>query len=127
MEFFIEGAAASEEQFAALYEGASAEEWEVAPDDLASDPANLFSGFPVYERPGAMLEGYRQIVGDARFFKFAKAILVRYGYGDIDYTRFVALAKQQSGLNGADLSRLGAYFDQWLRQPAKPTLLPEDF
>lgn len=126
MEFFIEGAAASEEQFEAVY-AAPAEEWEVAPDDLAGDPANLFSGFPVYERPGATLEGFRQIVGDARFFKFAKAILANYKYGDIDYARFVALAKQQSGLNKAGQAKLGQYFDQWLRQPTKPTLLPSDF
>jgi aminopeptidase N len=127
MPWFEEGAAVAEEEFDGLYEGASEEEWTVAPDDLEGNPANLFSGFPVYERPAMTLEGYREIVGDARFFEFARAIVAKYGYSDIDYGRYVALAKQYSGLSGAELTELGAYFDQWLRQPAKPTILPSDF
>jgi hypothetical protein len=45
-------------------------DWSVAPAVLDNDPANLFHFDPVYQRPAAMIEGYRQIVGGERFGVF---------------------------------------------------------
>lgn len=127
MPWYHEGAAVAEEEFDRIYQETSPEEWELVPDVLDGDPANLFAGLATYERPAAALEGYREIVGDTRFFEFARGTVARYGYGNIDYARFVELARQYSGLGGRDRVLLARYFDQWLRQPEKPTILPEDF
>jgi hypothetical protein len=37
------------------------------------------------------------------------------------------VAKELSGLTGADLALLDDYFRQWLYGETKPTILPEDF
>jgi aminopeptidase N len=102
-------------------------DWEIAPAILDNDPANLFHGDPVYDRPAAMLEGYRQIVGDDRFFDFARALLSKYGYGNVSIDEFIKLAKQISGFKGKQRKRLDAYFQEWLYLEGKPTILPSDF
>ena len=122
----VEGRKTPEAFFAQVY-AVPEEAWKVAPAKLDNDPRNLFSGFPVYERPGAMLEGYREIVGDARFAAFAQTLQARYGYAMITAKQFVATAKESSGLAGADLERLGSYFHQWLYGTMKPELTPADF
>lgn len=122
----VEGGQAPEDFFADVY-SAPAARWTPAPAVLDHDPADLFAGFPVYDRPAAMLEGYREIVGEARFEALAHDLLQRHGYGTITARQFVALAKRSSGLAGADLKRLGAYFHQWLYVPRKPSLTPADF
>ena len=122
----VEGRKTPETFFAQVY-AVPEEAWKVAPAKLDNDPRNLFSGFPVYERPGAMLEGYREIVGDARFAAFAQTLQARYGYATITAKQFVATAKESSGLAGADLERLDSYFQQWLYGTTKPALTPADF
>ena len=122
----VEGRKAPEAFFAQVY-AVPKESWKVAPARLDDDPAKLFSAFPVYERPGAMLEGYREIVGDERFSALARSLQARYGYATITAKQFVTAAKESSGLTGADLERLGAYFHQWLYGTTKPALTPADF
>ena len=75
---------------------------------LDGDPAKLFNGFAVYNRPGAMLEGLREIIGNERFFDFAQGLGDRHGDGTINRGQFVSEAKQASGLHGKRLKRLGA-------------------
>ena len=91
------------------------------------DPADLFAGFPVYTRPGAMIEGYREIVGNRRFFAFARGLGSDHLHGTITERQFVRAAKRGSGLGPAGVRRLGAYFHQWLHREGKPTLTPRDF
>ena len=67
--------------------------WSVAPDNLAG-PGDLFDTTPVYTRPGMALEGYRQIVGDAAFFAFQKALSTEYAYSTITGDQFKALARR---------------------------------
>lgn len=122
----VEGRKSPEAFFAQVY-AVPEEEWKIAPATLDDDPANLFSGFPVYERPGAMLEGYREIVGDERFSAFAQSLQARYGYATITAEQFIATANESSGLAGPDLERLGSYFQQWLYGKTKPALTPADF
>jgi len=74
-----------------------------------------------------MLEGYHQIVGDERFFDFARELVDEFGYGNISLNEFVDLAKDMSGLEGAQLQLLDDYFQEWLFLEAQPTILPEDF
>ncbi len=74
-----------------------------------------------------MLEGLRQIVGDDAFFAFARDLEDAYGYGNISTAQFIALAKADSGLAGADLDKLDQYFQQWLYGTVKPTILPSAF
>ena len=102
------------------------QKFRLAPAELGG-PINLFSGFAVYVRPAAMLEGYREIVGTKRFFAFAKDLVKRHAYGTIGERQFVREALGASGLRGAELRRLGAYFRQWLHREGKPTLTPADF
>ena len=87
----------------------------------------LFNGFVVYARPGAMIEGLREIVGNQRFYAFARHLGDRYGYGNIGRRQFVREAKQASGLRGRKLKRLGSYLRQWLLWEKRPRLTPSDF
>jgi aminopeptidase N len=110
-----------------LYATTPDEDWEIAPAILDGDPANLFAFFPTYQRGAMTLQGYREIVGDQRFFALARKILDRYAYGNIGTREFIAVAKRVSGLGGAKRALLGDYFEQWLYGEAKPTILPADF
>jgi aminopeptidase N len=74
-----------------------------------------------------MLEGYRQIVGDERFFELARTLLDEHGYGNISLEQFIDLALEISDFEGAELDRLDAYFRQWLLAQRRPMITPADF
>lgn len=112
--------------FKAVYEIAP-KYWKIAPAKLDGNPANLFDGVAVYNRPGAMIEGLRQIIGNKRFFEFAHDLNERHAYGNINRGQFIAEAKDASGLHGKTLKRLGKYFRQWLLWEKRPHLTPADF
>ena len=113
--------------FDELYADTPAEDWETAPAILDGDPANLFAFFPTYQRGAMTLQGYREIVGDRKFFALARELLDRFAYANVSTAEFIALAKEISRFSGAELGLLDDYFQQWLYGEAKPTLLPEDF
>jgi aminopeptidase N len=110
-----------------LYANTPDEDWETAPAVLDGDPANLFHFFPTYQRGAMTLQGYKEIVGDDRFFDFARELLDRFAYGNVSTEEFIETAKELSGLSGAELDLLDEYFQQWLYGETKPTILPEDF
>jgi aminopeptidase N len=110
-----------------LYASTPPEDWEIAPAVLDGDLANLFAYFPTYRRGAMTLQGYREIVGDDRFFALARHLLDKYAYGTIGTREFIAEAKQASGLPRAELPLLDDYFEQWLYGEVKPTIVPEDF
>jgi aminopeptidase N len=123
----VDGAEQTPRQFfRAVYES-KPRYWKLAPATLDGDPAQLFNGFAVYNRPGAMLEGLREIIGNERFFALAQGLADRHGYGTIDRGRFVNEVKQASGLHGKRLKRLGDYLRQWLLREKRPHLTPADF
>ena len=105
--------------------------WEVAPANLGTAEHLFDPRFPVYDRPAAMLEGFRQIVGDTAFFAFQKALATQFEHSIITGDQFVALAKQiaaeKGGFAGSNLTKLDAYFQQWLHGTVKPTLNPTTF
>jgi hypothetical protein len=115
------------QHFDSSYSGASAGDWKIPPATLDGNPANMFASFPTYERPGMMLEGFREIVGPAAFDEFAKAMQTTYAHGNIDTPEFITFAEQQSGFSGAQLTRLDDYFQQWLYGTTKPTITPDNF
>ncbi|HYI36614.1 MAG TPA: M1 family metallopeptidase [Thermoleophilaceae bacterium] len=115
------------EQFDANYAAASDEDWDVAPAVLDNDPANLFSFFPTYVRGAMTVEGYRQIVGERRFFAVAKAIQREFAYDNVSTREFIDFAVSRSGLSGAKRALLRQYFQQWLYGTDKPTILPAAF
>lgn len=119
--------APSPKKFFNLVYATPASEWKLAPAVLDDDPANLFEGFAVYERPAAMLQGYREIVGSGRFFELARGLLDRYSYRTVDYRQFVRLAVDVADLNRPRSRRLRAYFRQWLYREGRPSLTPKDF
>jgi hypothetical protein len=104
--------------------------WTLAPANLGT-AEELFTTMPVYNRPAAMLEGYRQIVGDTAFFAFQKALVTNHAYSTITGDQFVALAKtiaaDRAGFTGSNLTKLDDYFQQWLYGTVKPTLNPTTF
>jgi aminopeptidase N len=104
--------------------------WTLPPANLGT-AEELFTTMPVYNRPAAMLEGYHQIVGDAAFFALQKAIVTEHAYSTITGDQFVALAKriaaEKAGFAGSNLTKLDAYFQQWLYGTVKPTLNPTTF
>lgn len=122
-----DGSAQTPQQFFKGVHHSKAKYWKLAPADLNSDPAELFNGFAVYARPGAMLQGFRQIIGSDRFFEFAKGLTGGHAYGNISRKQFVAEGKRASGLHGKKLKRLGSYFRQWLLGTKRPALTPADF
>ena len=113
--------------FATNYASGPETKWAIAPAVLDGDPANLFLTFPTYTRGAMTLEGYRQIVGDERFFAFARTLQSRFAYGNVSTPEFIAVAKERSGLAGAELALLDTYFQQWLYGTTKPTVVPADF
>jgi hypothetical protein len=115
------------QHFDSSYAGASASDWSVPPATLDGDPANMFASFPTYERPGMMLEGFREIIGPAAFDDFAKTLQTTFAHGNIDTPQFIDFAKQHSGLSAAQLPRLDDYFQQWLYGTTKPTITPDNF
>jgi aminopeptidase N len=122
-----EDPASPADQFQANYDAATAEDWSMAPTELDGDPANLFAFFPTYVRGAMTLEGYRQIVGDARFFRLARRIQSRYRFDNVSTAEFIREAVRASGLGGAERALLRDYFQQWLYGTVKPTILPADF
>lgn len=102
------------------------EQFRLAPAKLG-DPANLFSGFAVYTRPAAMLEGYREIVGNKRFFRLARGLASAHAYDTIGERGFVRAAKRGSGLGPKGKRKLGRYFRQWLHRKGRPKLTPASF
>ncbi len=123
----VDGAKMSPKKFFKLVYDSDAKNWKLAPAVLDGDPANLFDGFAVYNRPGAMLEGLREIIGNKRFFKFANELNDRHGYGNINRGQFINEAKRASGLGGKKADRLGDYLHQWLLWTKRPNLTPADF
>lgn len=126
-DFEANGGTSPADHFQQEYDDATAEDWSIPPATLDGDPANLFAHFPTYVRGAMTLEGYRQIVGEGRFFAFADGLLASYGYSDASTAEIVAAAKAASGLGGAKLELLDGYFQQWLYGDVKPTILPADF
>jgi aminopeptidase N len=110
-----------------LYANTPDEDWETAPAVLDGDPANLFHFFPTYQRGAMTLQGYKEIVGDDRFFAFARELLTTFAYGNVSTEELIEKAKAISGFSGAELALLDDYFQQWLYGETKPTILPEDF
>ena len=92
------------------------------PTELNNNPADLFANFPTYVRGAMTYEGYRQIVGQSRFFDFARELQSRFAYGNVSSEDVVDLALEISGFEGDDLALLEEYFDQWLNQAGRPTL-----
>jgi len=123
----VDGSAMTPQKFfRAVYE-AKPKHWKLAPAVLDGDPALLFDHFAVYNRPGAMMQGLRKIIGNDRFFAFARDLGDRHGYGDINRGQFVKEAKRASGLHGRKRKRLGSYLRQWLLWEKRPHLTPADF
>jgi hypothetical protein len=126
-DFVANGGADPAAVFDDLYASTPASEWEIAPAVLDGDPANLFLGFPTYDRSAMMLQGYREIVGDAKFFELARALTRQFAYGNISTEQFIRFAKECSGFRGARLALLDQYFQQWLFGEVRPTIVPESF
>ena len=119
--------AVAEANWQAEYNDGDDQKWEIAPAVLDGDPANLFATFPTYTRGAMTLEGYRQIVGDTKFFEFAQQLLSRYRYGNITTQQVIDLALEISDFTGPELAQLALYFDQWLYGTARPTITPANF
>ena len=61
-EYEVDGAERTPRQFFRAVYSTKGDAWKLQPAVLDDDPSKLFSGFAVYARPGAMLEGFREIV-----------------------------------------------------------------
>ena len=115
------------QRFADNYASVADAEWEIVPTELENDPEFLFETFPTYTRGAMTYEGYRQIVGNVRFFAFARELQERFAYGNVSTEDVVDLALEMSGLDGERLELLEEYFQQWLYEAGRPTILPDDF
>lgn len=98
--------------------------WRVPPATLNGDAANLFEDFPTYVRPAMMLEGYRQIVGRAKFLTFARTLQRDFAYSNVNAAEVTRTALEVSGYRGARLRLLRRYWRQWLFRPGRPTVTP---
>lgn len=126
-EWYYEDPALPAEQFADIYANEPADSWDIPPGNLLNDPANLFAEFPTYTRAGMMLEGYRQIVGDTKFFNFAKQLQIRFAHSTVNAADVTGLGLEMSEFTGPDLDLLEEYFDQWLFSVDRPTVIPSSF
>ena len=119
--------AVAEAEWQAEYNDGNTGKWAIAPAVLDGNPANLFASFPTYVRGAMTLEGYRQIVGDTKFFEFAQQLTTRYRYGNVSTRQVIALALEISDFTGAEAALLTDYFDQWLYGTTRPTITPASF
>jgi hypothetical protein len=105
--------------------------WTNPPANLRNGPVDLFTNTPVYARPSHMIEGYRQIVGDAAFWDFTRALVDEHQDKTISTAQFIALAKriaaEKAGFAPARVDRLDEYFQQWLYGTTRPTINPANF
>ncbi|WP_053227161.1 M1 family metallopeptidase [Solirubrobacter soli] len=122
-------AATPEAQFLTNYNRTS-NNWTIPPANLPN-AAELFTNFPVYNRPATMIEGLRQILGEPAFQALLKSWQTTYRHGNADTAAFIAMTKQiaaeKAGFVQANLSKLDTYFQQWLFGTVKPTLTPTTF
>ena len=98
---------------------ASSSFWKIPPADPGTG-ANIFSS-SVYDRGGATLEALREIVGEPTFLRIIRTWVAQHRHANATTAQFIALAEKLSGRD------LGAFFQQWLYEPAKPTITPDDF
>lgn len=127
-EWFHESPTTPADAFTTEYESTeNPERWDIPPGTLNDDPSLLFDEFSTYIRPGMMLEGYRQIVGDAKFSALAKAIQTDYAYSTIDADQFIATALEVADFGPVQEAALNDYFQQWLFLAGKPSLTPGNF
>ena len=94
---------------------------------LDGDPANLFVGFPVYDRGAMIVQGTREIIGESRFRALIRTLMTDYRYGNISSRGFIAEVKEASGFGGARLALLDQFLEQWIYGETKPTIVPDDF
>ncbi|NWF24930.1 M1 family metallopeptidase [Streptomyces sp. PKU-EA00015] len=85
--------------------------WTVTPGDPGPD--NQFH-IAVYDRGALALQALRNEIGDEDFFEILKGWPAERAYGNAKVGDFVAYAERISG------RPLGALFDTWLYEPAKP-------
>ncbi len=78
-------------------------------------PLNLFLS-PIYDRGAATLHALRLQVGDDAFFAGTREWLTRYDDGTGTTEDFEAVFEEETGQD------LGAFFDTWLRTPARPAV-----
>lgn len=119
--------AVAEANFQTEYNDGNDEKWAIAPAVLDGDPANLFAFFPTYTRGAMTLEGYRQIVGDTKYFEFARRLLTDYRYANIGTRQVIALALEVSAFRAEREALLTEYFEQWLYGTERPALTPDSF
>ena len=101
--------------------------WDTIPTELNGDPAQIFAAFPNYTRGAMTYEGYRQIVGDEKFYEFARELVDRFAYDNVSTEDVVDLALEISGFAGERLELLEEYFQQWLYEAGKPEIVPSSF
>ena len=91
--------------------------WLVPPADPTAE--EIFDA-ATYDRGAAALEGYRQIVGDATFYATLRAWVSEHAYANASTEDWIALTERVSGRD------LGAYWQDWLYESGKPSILPTD-
>ena len=125
--FETNGEASPDEIWDDLYANTPEEDWAIAPAVLDGDPANLFAGFPVYDRGAMVVEGVRQIIGEGRFRALIGTLLRDHRYGNISTRGFIAEVKDASGFGGSRLALLDQFLEQFLYGTTKPTVTPDSF
>lgn len=105
--------------------GCPQNKWCVPPAQPTAE--TLFSTFPTYTRPAMMLEALHQILGRATFLELAADWHTAHRHGHGTTAQFIALAKDTSGFSGANLTKLDAFFQEWLYGTTMPTITADDF
>ncbi|MEU1511274.1 M1 family metallopeptidase [Streptomyces sp. NPDC005811] len=108
-----EGEGAAQELADYVYASHPADDafWTVKPGDPGAD--RQFD-IAVYDRGALAVQALRNEIGDEAFFAVLRGWPQSHAYGNADIADFRAYAEQVSG------KPLGALFDTWLYQPAKP-------
>ncbi|MFF5145504.1 M1 family aminopeptidase [Streptomyces sp. NPDC013157] len=87
--------------------------WTVAPGDPG--PENQFD-IAVYDRGALAIQALRDETGDKAFFAVLKGWPRKHAYGNASVADFRRYTEEVSG------KKLGALFDTWLFEPAKPSV-----
>lgn len=120
---YLEGGGPTDSYYASTYSKPPDSPFWTVPPAVPPTGAELFDP-AIYERGAAALAALRIIVGEGEFFDIMKTWATDHRYGNVTTSQFVALTKARSSKPDA---RLDQFFQDWLYDADKPSIIPTNF
>jgi aminopeptidase N len=116
------GGDTTEQRFDEIYADTN-HDWSVPPA-APPDATELFNTDAMYDRGAMVMEALRQILGEEKFLEVNRAWLTEHADSHGSTADWIALFKQRGGVSQ---SQLDVFFREWLYEPRKPGITPDNF